>query len=169
MRFNNKKMSVAVMGLALSAVLALGGCATTTATNANSEQSENRSYMTEVNQTMETLESRLASFNDAVSREDVVSMRTQADNAFKTLDQLAEIEAPSALENVHKSYVSGTSDLKQALNDYIDLYTEIQSATDDAPFDWSGYDSRIAEIKSLYDQGVDELKSADDEAAKLPN
>lgn len=125
--------------------------------------------MTEVNQLMEKLQTRLDSFTDAVSRDDVVSMRTQADNAFKTLDQLSDLDVPSALKDVYESYEEGTADLKEALNDYIDLYTEIQNATDDAPFDWSTYDQRIADIKTQYDKGVEALEEGDSEAAKLPN
>ena len=37
--------------------------------------------------------------------------------------------------------------MKDALNSYIDLYTEIDSATEAQPFDWSTYADRIAQIK----------------------
>ena len=59
------------------------------------QQSENRQYMTQVNQTMDDLKSRLESFTDAVSRGDVVGMRTQADNAFKAIDDLNNLTSPT--------------------------------------------------------------------------
>lgn len=163
----NTKLVTLLMACVLAAGL-LGGCATQASTAASTAQSENRAYMNDVNQIMEKLQSRLGSFTDAVSRGDVVTMRTQADNAFKALDQLDELDAPDALDDVEKAYEEGSADLKEALNDYIDLYTEIQSATDDSPFDWSSYDQRIADIKSLYDNGIEALESGDEEAAKLP-
>ena len=113
-------------------VAALGGCAQQD-TAAAQQQSENRQYMTQVNQTMDDLKSRLESFTDAVSRGDVVGMRTQADNAFKAIDDLNNLNVPDALKDIQKEYVDGTADLKDALNSYIDLYTEIDSAPRNSP------------------------------------
>ena len=134
-------------------VAALGGCAQQD-TAAAQQQSENRQYMTQVNQTMDDLKSRLESFTDAVSRGDVVGMRTQADNAFKAIDDLSNLNVPDAL--------------KDALNSYIDLYTEIDSATEEQPFDYSTYDQRIQDIKSKYDEGIGKLQSGDNKASELP-
>ena len=106
-------------------VAALGGCAQQD-TAAAQQQSENRQYMTQVNQTMDDLKSRLESFTD------------------------------------------GTADLKDALNSYIDLYTEIDSATEEQPFDYSTYDQRIQDIKSKYDEGIGKLQSGDNKASELP-
>lgn len=148
-------------------VAALGGCAQQD-TAATQQQSENRQYMTQVNQTMDDLKSRLESFTDAVSRGDVVGMRTQADNAFKAIDDLNNINVPDALKDIQKEYVDGTADLKDALNSYIDLYTEIDSATEEQPFDYATYDQRIQDIKSKYDEGIGKLQSGDNKASELP-
>ncbi len=130
-------------------VAALGGCAQQD-TAATQQQSENRQYMTQVNQSMDDLKTRLESFTDAVSRGDVVGMRTQADNAFKAIDDLNNIDVPDAL------------------NSYIELYTEIDSATEDQPFDYSTYDQRIQDIKKQYDEGIGKLQSGDNKATELP-
>ena len=148
-------------------VAALGGCAQQD-TAAAQQQSENRQYMTQVNQTMDDLKSRLESFTDAVSRGDVVGMRTQADNAFKAIDDLNNLNVHDALKDIQKEYVDGTADLKDALNSYIDLYTEIDSATEEQPFDYSTYDQRIQDIKSKYDEGIGKLQSGDNKASELP-
>lgn len=148
-------------------VAALGGCAQQD-TAAAQQQSENRQYMTQVNQTMDDLKSRLESFTDAVSRGDVVGMRTQADNAFKAIDDLNNLNVPDALKDIQKEYVDGTADLKDALNSYIDLYTEIDSATEEQPFDYFTYDQRIQDIKSKYDEGIGKLQSGDNKASELP-
>ena len=123
--------------------------------------------MTQVNQTMEDLQTKLDSFNDAVSRQDVVTMRTQADKALATLDGLDSIEAPDALKEVKTDYVEGAKDLKAALDGYVNLYTDINSASDAQPFDWSTYDQRLADIKTQYDSGIDKLKAGDEKAASL--
>ena len=148
-------------------VAALGGGAQQDTATAQ-QQSENRQYMTQVNQTMDDLKSRLESFTDAVSRGDVVGMRTQADNAFKAIDDLNNLNVPDALKDIQKEYVDGTADLKDALNSYIDLYTEIDSATEEQPFDYSTYDQRIQDIKSKYDEGIGKLQSGDNKASELP-
>lgn len=146
-------------------VAALGGCAQQD-TAAAQQQSENRQYMTQVNQTMDDLKSRLESFTDAVSRGDVVGMRTQADNAFKSIDDLNKLEAPEDLKDIQQAYVDGTGTLKEALSSYVDLYTEIDSATDEQPFDWTSYDERIGEIQSQYDAGIAQLEEGDQKAAE---
>ena len=92
----------------------------------------------------------------------------QADNAFKAIDDLNNLNVPDALKDIQKEYVDGTADLKDALNSYIDLYTEIDSATEEQPFDYSTYDQRIQDIKSKYDEGIGKLQSGDNKASELP-
>lgn len=157
-----KVFAVACAGVLMIATLA--GCAQQ-GSRGDQDQLDRRQYMSQVNQAMDDLQTKLDSFSDAVSRDDVVGMRTQADNAFKALDDLNGLEVPDALKDIQQEYVDGTNSLKDALNGYIDLYTEIESATDEHPFDWSSYDQRIAEIQAQYDAGVDKLKKGDEAAA----
>ena len=145
-------------------VFALAGCTQQNSAQSD-QQNENRQYMTQVNQKMEDLNTRLTSFTDAVSRGDVVTMRTQADNAYKVIDDLSDLDAPDALADVKTGYVDGCNELKTALDSYIALYTEIENATDAQPFDYSTYDSRLADIQNAYNDGIDKLKAADDAAA----
>lgn len=156
--------SLVFAGILMAAVL--GGCAQQSNT-ATEQQTESRQYMATVNQTVEELANRLESFEEAVSRGDAVTMRTQADNAFKTLDSLASIEVPEGLEEVQSGYVDGCNDLKEALNAYIALYTEIDSATDEHPFDYSTYNDRIAAIQNQYNDGIAKLEAADKKATEL--
>lgn len=156
---------ISVLCASVIALVALAGCATQD-TAASQQQSENREYMTQVNQVMEDLQGKLESFTDAVSRGDVVGMRTQADNAFKAIDGLGGLSVPDDLKDVQQEYVDGTGDLKKALNDYIELFTEIDSATEAQPFEWSTYDQRISDIKALYDEGIGKLQSGDNKATE---
>lgn len=65
--------------------------------------------MTQVNQTMEDLAGKLDGFSDAVARGDLVTMRTQADNAFKSIEDLNKIEAPEDMKKIQAEYVEGAT------------------------------------------------------------
>lgn len=167
MAFSNSKTVTKAIALCMAVALgsvALFGCSAA-GSGTSQQQNGNRQYMSQVNQVMDDLEIALANFNDAVSRDDVVGMQTQSDNALSTLDDLAGIEAPEDLADVKSGYEQGSDLLRTALNDYVALYTEIASATDDQPFDWSSYDARLAEIQKNYDEGIAKLKEADELAA----
>lgn len=159
-RFVTKARACFVVSLLAACVGMVAGC-TSPSANLDSDQQDNRSYMSQVNGLMDELGVSLDSFVDAVSRQDVVNMRTQADNAYKTLDELSNLESPEDLSDVKQSYVDGTSKLREALDGYIDLFTEINSGK----FDQATYGDRIEEVQKLYDEGVDLLKQADEAAA----
>lgn len=142
------------------ALIVVSGCAASD-TSEQEAQAANRQYMTSVNQCMDNLADELADFSDAVSRNDVVSMRTQAENAFDVLDELAALQAPEGLLDIQAQYVEGCSKLEQALGDYVALYTEIETATDAQPFDYSSYDARLADIQKLYNDGLAQLEAGD--------
>ena len=159
-----KRTIARVLAVALGAALALGalaGCQSP-ATGATDQQQANRTYMTKVNQAVEELNTRLGEFDESV-----VNMRNKANSAFEAIDALAAIDTPDAMKDLQTNYVDGCNKLKDALNSYIDLYTEISSATEEAPFDFSAYDERVKEIQDAYNEGIDKLKAADEEALKL--
>ncbi len=158
-----KKWGVLVCALALVGAV-LAGCAGGTSPEAE-QQAKNRQFMAQINQTMVDLNEKLDAFNEAVATGSVVNMRTQADNAFRVLDSLENLEAPEGLEDIKQDYIDGATELEGALNAYIDLYTEIDSATEEAPFDWSTYDSRMSDIKASYDDGIAKLQAGDEAAA----
>ena len=149
--------TLCVMALCLGVVV---GCSGNTPA-ADTPQQANRTYMSKVNGIMEQLGNNLDSFVDAVSRGDLVNMRTQADNAYQSLDDLSKLEPPEGLEDVQKSYTDGTAKLREALDGYIDLYTAASSES----FDQSTYDTRLADVQKLYDEGVELLKKGDETAA----
>lgn len=154
------------IGLAASAAMlavVLGGCAPSTSTSATEAQQANRAYMSQVNETMVELDESLGGFVDAVSRGDVVNMRTQADNAYKVLDKLAGIKAPDEMKGIRDNYVDGTTKLRTALDEYIDLFTKVSES--DGLFDEETFNARVAEIQSHYDEGVAALQKGDEAAA----
>ncbi len=164
---NISKAFIAVAAFMLA--LLLGGCGQFAATQSNTEDDTptSRSYMSELSNKTSDLKDVLAQFNDAVSREDVVSMRTHADNAFAIIDSMDGIEAPDDLSDLKKQYNEGCGKLKEALGDYINLYSDIASATDKNPYNYDEYKDQIKEIQDLYDEGIKTLKDADETATEL--
>ncbi len=153
-------ISALVCTLALTCGM-LVGCMNPAANTASTEQQANRAYMSQVNEIMDELGTGLDSFTDAVSRNDIVNMRTQAENAYQALDKLDDLEAPDALKDVQEKYVDGSKKLREALDDYITLYADMNGES----FDQSTYDSRIADIQKLYDEGVKLMQEGDETAA----
>ena len=165
----NRSKMTRILAALCAAVLMVGmlvGCA---GIEQNSEeakaQAENRQFMSDVNAIMEELSQRFGSFNDAVSRCDVITMRTQADDAFKVLDNLESLEAPEVLQDVKQGYVDGSKQLKDALNAYIALYTDL--AANPSAVSTDAYKERLASIQDTYDQAVEKLKSTDEAATQL--
>ena len=157
-------VSFALAALGLGALVALAGCAAQN-NPATEAQTANRQYMAQVNQTMDDLSQKLEGFEDAVSRGDVVTMRTQADDAFKALDNLESLEAPEVLQDVKQGYVDGSKQLKDALNAYIALYTDL--AANPSAVSTDAYKERLASIQDTYDQAVEKLKSTAEAATQL--
>lgn len=177
MRFSKRFISTTLVCVSLMMVFcfALYGCSAQNipgmglsgAQNAEDAQPNSREYMAQVNQTVAELTEKLKGFNDAVAREDLVGMQTQADNAFLIIDKLREIEAPEELTELKQGYIDGCTTLEDALNDYIDLYVQIASATDDHPFDYAAYASKIDSIQKAYNDGIAALENADNTATEL--
>ena len=155
----------ALIACIVACFVAFVGCSAGQSATATDEQKANSAYMLQVNETMVELDDSLSLFVDAVSRGDVVNMRTQAENAYKSLDKLAGIEAPEALSDIKKNYVEGTEKLREALDGYIDLYTEAANSRDEVEAD--SFNEKIAQIQKLYDEGIAALKAGDEAAANL--
>ncbi len=163
-RWLSRVMAVVCAGVLGLAVLA--GCSTGAAVN-NEEQTANREYMAKVNLTLDELSTKLDQFEEAVSRGDSVTMRTQLENAMGSLEALSKIDAPEAMKNLQEQYVSGCTSLGDALNAYVDLYTEIDTADEAHPFDYATYDDRISAIQEQYNEGLSKLQEADNAATEM--
>ena len=125
----------------------------------------NDNYMSQVNSIMVELGESLEAFNGAVSRDDVVNMRTQAANASKVLDKLDALEPPAAIKDIHENYVEGAGKLREALDAYVSLYADTKAAGQSSSFSQSSYNKKLAEVQALYDEGVAALAKADEMAA----
>ena len=158
----SRYVCIALSGALLT--MALAGCAATQS-EATDEQAANRQYMAAVNQGMDDLAAKLEGFSDAVSRADVVSMRTQVEKAFKEIDDLDALEAPEALADVKAGYLEGCALLEGALGEYVDLYTQLDNGTLTA--DSEEYAAALAAIQQAYDAGIAKLEETDELAISL--
>ena len=163
------KRSIATALVAALLAMSMAGCASFQQTSQEAEaQAANRQYMSQVNQITDELTENLAAFDAAVSDNDPVAMRLQADNAFKTLDSLAALEPPEVLKDVQAGYVEGASKLEEALNSYIDLYTEIGGANAaSTAVDSAAYSDQLAAIQQTYNDGIAKLQETDKQATEL--
>lgn len=163
-----KRLLRCALGLCLVFCLSLvlAGCMQPTSnTNQNDSVSANRQYMSSVNQAVSELSDRLQGFEDAVSRGDAVTMRTQADDAFKALDVLSTIEVPDDMKELNEGYQQACDKLEEALDEYVEVYSEISSSKDG--FDVASVQGKIDEIQSKYNEGIDLLESTDKKATEL--
>lgn len=168
--FDLKRAAVAFIAAAFACSLALTGCSQQLAQQSSAEEESgptSRSFMADMNEAADDLSEKMQAFTDAVAREDLVSMKVQADAAFAVIDQMGQIEAPDEVSDLKQRYVDGCTQLKEALSGYIDLYSEIDAATTRNPFDYDGYADRLAQIQSQYDAGVQALEDADKAATEM--
>ncbi|WP_165061449.1 MULTISPECIES: hypothetical protein [unclassified Adlercreutzia] len=150
----------------LACVLALAGCTMPQqANNQTDAVAKNRQYMSALNQMSDDLSQRLDGFADAVSRNDTVGMRTQADDAFQLIDKMKEQEAPEDLVELKDGYMQACESLEDALNSYISLYEDVSAVG--SSFDYSTYSDRIKEVQESYDKAASLLDETDQKAAEL--
>ena len=157
-----------IFALCLAGCLAflLVGCAQQASdADANDSVAANRQYMSSVNQAVAELSDRLQGFEDAVSRRDPITMRTQADDAFKVLDVLSTMEVPDDMKELNEGYVQACEMLEEALSSYIDLYSDISASRGGS--DAQSIQEQIDQIQSKYDEGIDLLEATDKKATEL--
>ncbi len=164
-----KPVILVALGAALAGCLALTGCGQPLEQQSSAEEEAvtSRSFMANVNEACVQLNEKMTSFTDAVAREDLVSMQTQADSAFAIIDQISELECPEELNDLKQSYVDGCTQLKDALSAYLQLFMEIDAASNGGTFNYDGYADRVAQIQQTYDEAVQKLKDADNAATEM--
>ena len=124
------------------------------------EQTKNRQYMSSVNTIMETLNTNMESFAKAVKDDEVVSLSSQLSAVDQCISSLEALEVPDAMADIHSQYVNGAKELQTALSSYVQLYEDVK-APKSGSYDYSDYESRMADIQSHYNAGIQALQDAD--------
>lgn len=161
---------IAAFVLSIGCVFALTACSAPQQTLQQQDEDEvtqNRQYMSELNQNVEELSDKLEGFVEAASRGDVVTMQSQADNAFKVITDIESLQAPDDLEELKTGYTEACNKLRTALNDYITLYAEITQDASGDSFPYSTYNERINAIQQQYNDAIAQLESTDNTATEL--
>lgn len=155
---------VTVLCVALAGVLA--GCSSNGAASPSSSSdsaSANREYMSNANTIIGQLQDNLNDFSDAVANDDLVSMKTAAKKASKSIDDFKKLQPTDTLKSVHQEYTKGCDELKEALDEYIDLYSDQKKSK----LSSAEYKSRLKKIQDKYDSGINHLKEGDKQATSL--
>lgn len=156
-----KARIIVVAMLCIACLGALVGCSGNTAEQ--DAQTQNRQYMSSVNTIMDTLNTNMEEFATAVKDGEVVSLDAQLEAVNTCVDDLNTITPPEAMTDIHKSYVTGATEMQTALTAYVQLYEDV-NAPQSGSFDYSTYDSRLADIQSHYDAGIAAFQDADSKA-----
>lgn len=165
----NKLTRIVIMMVASLAIM-LSGCSAPQQPLQEQDAAqvtENRQYMSDLNQNVQELSGKLTAFVGAVGRGDVVTMQSEANNAFKVITAIESMQAPDDLKDLQSGYAEACVKLRDALNEYIGLYSEITSSVDGSAFDYSTYDERINSIQQKYNDAVAQLESTDNTATEL--
>lgn len=156
-----KARIIVVAMFCIACLGALVGCSGNTAEQ--DAQTQNRQYMSSVNTIMDTLNTNMEEFATAVKDGEVVSLDAQLEAVNTCVDDLNAITPPEAMTDIHKSYVTGATEMQTALAAYVQLYEDV-NAPQSGSFDYSTYDSRLADIQSHYDAGIAAFQDADSKA-----
>lgn len=163
--------AVAVLALCVGMAAVFAGCFPVTDA-IDDPQKDNRNYMAQINSSLNDFGTELEAFNEAVSNDDVVGMKSQADKAFKVIDEIEKIEAPEALKDIHSDYKKAFSKLKEALSDYIDFYTEVKAFAENTPEEEDSsqvpdFEKKLKDLQEKYNEGMDLLEAADKKATEM--
>jgi len=159
--------TLALAGIALVMALTLASCMGFSDNSEEDQQTASRQYMSQINQILDDLNAELGSFGEAVAQDDVVTMRKLSENARTSIEAMEKLTPPEDLQSTHEGYIKGCQKLQEALSDYISLYTEVEKATEEKPFDFDSYDDRIKTIQDKYNEGIKTLEETDAEVSEL--
>jgi hypothetical protein len=160
--------SIRLLGVTLCAAvfaLMLAACTPPQATSSQDDNvSANRQYMSALSQMSDDLAAKLQGFSEAASRNDTVSMRTQADNAFQVIELMPPEGAPDDLKELRDGYMEACDELADALTSYLELYDD---AAGSSPLSRDAYAARVKEIQDTYDEAISKLSDTDQKATEL--
>ena len=151
--------------LVVVAALALAGCAAPNQPSTDEKAADNRAYMAQINQKASDLDVVLTDFQAAVGDQDAVAMKAASSRAATIVGQVKASEAPEKLVPIKDEYVKGLEQLQAALDQYTQLYIDLNAGS----IDQAAYGDRLRQVQEAYDQGVEALKSADEQAVTIAN
>lgn len=157
------RFATLIAAACVACVLALTGCASGTQ-QANDPQTLNRQYMANVNQIMDEIDAQMTEFSTIVKDGEVVSLSTQLAAINNSIDKLKALSVPDDMKDIQSDYVKGVEELQTAFASYVALYEDVK-APDNGKFDYGTYGSRLDDVRSHYEAGIEALQNADQKAS----
>lgn len=157
-----KARFLVIAAFCIACLSALVGCSASD--EQTDAQTQNRQYMSSVNTIMETLDSNMETFAQAVKDGEVVSLSAQLSSVDQCVSDLEGLDVPDAMGDIQTSYVNGAKELQTALSSYVQLYEDVKAPANGVAPSSADYNSRLADIQSHYDAGIAALKDADSKA-----
>ena len=118
--------------------------------------------MATLNQQVTDIQEYLTAFQDAVAKQDAVTMQAQLTSVDKVIESVKNTDCTSKLQPAKDLYVDALCSLDDAL---ASLYTDVANGTVDS----ATYDERLSSVQSAYNEAMDKLKSADDKIVSISN
>lgn len=157
------RLAALLATVCVACALALTGCASGTP-QANDPQTLNRQYMANVNQIMDEIDAQMTEFSTIIKDGEVVSLSTQLANINNSVDKLKELSVPDDMKDIQSEYVKGVEELQTAFASYVALYEDVK-APNNGKFDYATYGSRLDDVRSHYEAGIEALQNADQKAS----
>lgn len=161
----SRSIRVAAAACAVACALVVTGCVAQSTTGVTSEAEQNRQYMATLNQQVTDIQEDLTAFQDAVAKQDAVTMQAQLSSVDKVIESVKNTDCTSKLQPAKDLYVDALCSLDDALASYVSLYTDVANGTVDS----ATYDERLSSVQSAYNEAMDKLKSADDKIVSISN
>ena len=130
-----------------------------------SEAANNRAYMANLNRQASDLQDVMDDFEKAAAENDVVTMQAKLKDMDQIIDTVKDTTATERLSSVKDGYVDALTTLREAMGSYVSLYNEIKSGSIDS----KQFDTKLAEIQSVYDSGIEKMKNADQIVKDIAN
>lgn len=154
-----KKISVALAIITISiATICLCSCNAFSSLNpADIEKTQTTAYFAEVNTIVKQFSSKLSDFQTDVKEKNVDAMQNKLKDTQSLIDQFSKLDTPPNCEDVQKNYTDAFVQLQQALSDYVQIFSDLNSGQ----IDNSVLNERIANVQKSYTQGIELLHQAD--------
>lgn len=120
-------------------------------------------YLTEINKITKEFGNTLSDFQNCIKEKDVNGMKDKVDFCQTIIDDFNKVEAPENCKAAQKSYSDAFLQLQQALKDYTQIYKDFSEGTQPS----NVLQQRIVKVQESYNQGMELLKKADEEASKI--
>lgn len=163
---SGKAVRIIAAALSICALAACAGCSAQQLASEDEATVTASQYMISLNDASAELKQQLGEFASAATEQKISTMQAKLDEAYATLEKMANLEAPEELGELKAKYSDAVSQLKEALASYDGLYTDALDSMHGNAVDLSDYSEALESIQQQYDSALNALEEADEMAAQ---